>query len=236
MAGAYRATPVRSLETETFTPPIDLYLDSRLAAFQDRLANSEVGQFIENSCAQIRARIKGRRGRRSARKTTREEQGKAWREERQSWCQQGQPIRQRFTEKQKILAAWKIRWQTQEARRKEQDYWDQVRRPPDPSILKLHQGLRKAESSMLIQLRTGRTGLRHFLNKARVPGYELEQCSCGIGLETPQHVLLDCPQELERRGALRESWKGQLDFTSLLDTPKGAPIASKWMIRSRRIS
>jgi hypothetical protein len=33
VAGAYRATPIRSLETETFTPPIDLYLDSRLATF-----------------------------------------------------------------------------------------------------------------------------------------------------------------------------------------------------------
>ena len=51
VAGAYRATLVHSLEIETFTLLIDLYLDSRLAAFQDRLANSEVGQFIENSCA-----------------------------------------------------------------------------------------------------------------------------------------------------------------------------------------
>src|SRR5258708_6309474 len=41
VAGAYRATPIRSLEIETFTPPIDLHLDSRLAAFQKRLENSE---------------------------------------------------------------------------------------------------------------------------------------------------------------------------------------------------
>jgi hypothetical protein len=37
VAGAYRATPICSLEIETFTPPIDLYLDSQLAAFQRRL-------------------------------------------------------------------------------------------------------------------------------------------------------------------------------------------------------
>ena len=47
-----------------------------------------------------------------------------------------------------------------------------MKRPLDLAILKLHKGLQKAESSMLIQLRTGRTGLRHFLNKVRVPGYE----------------------------------------------------------------
>jgi hypothetical protein len=28
VAGAFRATPVRALETETFTPPLNLYLDS----------------------------------------------------------------------------------------------------------------------------------------------------------------------------------------------------------------
>jgi hypothetical protein len=43
VAGAYKATPIRSLEVETFTPPIDLYLDGRLAAFQKRLEDSEVG-------------------------------------------------------------------------------------------------------------------------------------------------------------------------------------------------
>ena len=59
-------------------------------------------------------------------------------------------MRQRFTEKQKVLAAWKNRWQEQEAKRKEQDLWDQVKRPLDPTILRLHKGLRKVESSMLI--------------------------------------------------------------------------------------
>src|SRR6202035_854751 len=113
-----------------------------------------------------------------------EEQRKAWREERQGWCQQGQPMHQRFTEKQKVPAAWKNRWQEQEAERKEQDVWDQVKRPPDPTILLLHKGLCKAESSMLIQLRTDRTGLRHFLNKVRVPGYESGQCEYNTGLET----------------------------------------------------
>jgi len=30
---AYRATPIKTLEAEAYVPPIDLYLDSRLAAF-----------------------------------------------------------------------------------------------------------------------------------------------------------------------------------------------------------
>src|SRR5271167_3057945 len=89
---------------------------------------------------------------------------------------------------------------------------------------------------MLVQLRTGRTGLRHFLSKAQVPGYESEECSCGTSPETPRHILLHCPQEEERRIVLREALGGHLDLSRLLDTPRGAPVASKWMIRSSRIS
>jgi hypothetical protein len=152
VAGAYRATPIRSLETETFTPPIDLYLDSRLATFQKRLENSEVGQVIGNACNWIKARIKSRRGRKSNRKTAINEQRESWNREQEEWFRQDQPTHQRFTEKQKVLAAWKDRWQKQETRRKKEDVWDQVKRPPDPAILKLYKGLHKAESSMLIQL------------------------------------------------------------------------------------
>ena len=46
IAGAYKATPARALETETHTPPIDLYLDRQVAVFQKRLDSSLVGQLI----------------------------------------------------------------------------------------------------------------------------------------------------------------------------------------------
>ena len=88
---------------------------------------------------------------------------------------------------------------------------------------------------MLIQLRTGRIGLRHFLNKVKVPGYESGQCECDMGPKPPRHVLLHCPHESECRKALKESQGGSLDFNRLLDTPRGAPIFSKWMIRSGMI-
>jgi hypothetical protein len=37
VAGAYRATPIRHLEVETWIPPLDLYLNKRLANFEDQL-------------------------------------------------------------------------------------------------------------------------------------------------------------------------------------------------------
>ena len=104
--------------------------------------------------------------------------------------------------------------------------WDQIHRPPDKKVLKLHSNLRKAESTVLIHMRTGRTGLAHFLYKAKVPGWDSAICECGQAPETPRHVLLYCPRERERRIELGN----RTDFVRLLDTLEGAAVASKWMI------
>jgi hypothetical protein len=55
------------------------------------------------------------------------------------------------------------------------------------------------ESAILVQLRIGRIGFRHFLSKAQVPGYELEQCGCGTSIETPRYILLHRPHEVVSR-------------------------------------
>jgi hypothetical protein len=68
------------------------------------------------------------------------------------------------------------------------------------------------------------------VSKARVPGYESEQCNCGTGPETPRYILLRCPQEAEHRTVLREALGGQLDLNRLLGTPRGASVVSKWMV------
>jgi hypothetical protein len=62
------------LEIEAYVSPIDLYLDSWLTAFQDRLTNSEVGQLIEKACQTIQNRIKNRRGHKRAQEASIEEQ------------------------------------------------------------------------------------------------------------------------------------------------------------------
>lgn len=46
------------------------------------------------------------------------------------------------------------------------------------------------------------------------------------------NVLLNCLHETERRKVLREALGGHLDLGRLLNTSRGVPVASKWMIRS----
>jgi hypothetical protein len=66
--------------------------------------------------------------------------------------------------------------------------------PPGTDVLKLHKGLRKAESSLAIQLRRGINGLDAFLFQARVPSVFSPPCSCGRGRQTAKHVFIFSPQ------------------------------------------
>ena len=111
-----------------------------------------------------------------------------------------------------------------------------VLRPPDPKVLKLYSGLRKAESSALVQFRTGYTGLAYFLYKACVLGIESGLCSYRSSSEMPRHILIHCQKEELRRGELRRVGRSSLDFRMLLDTPKGIGVASRWIVRLGRLS
>ncbi len=74
VAGAYKATPVRCLETETWVPLLDLYLNKRLADFEGRLnepvlgpTKKTAGSLIARACQRIAGRFRrvSRPGRRS---------------------------------------------------------------------------------------------------------------------------------------------------------------------------
>jgi hypothetical protein len=225
VAGAYKATPIRALETETYTPPLDLYLDGRLAAFRDRLANSRVGQSIQEACKVIQRRLRNKKGRRRGYRPIPSLFKDDWARTRSSDLGKS-------TESKRVVEAWIRRWQAST----KPDTWDRILRPPDPKVLKLHSGLHKAESSALVQFRTGCTGLAYFLHKARVPGVESGLCSCGNGFETPRHMLIHCEKEQAQREELRRIGEGGLDFKKLLDTPEGAGVTSRWIVRSGRLS
>jgi hypothetical protein len=55
--------PIRSLEAETYVPPLDIYMDGLQVAFRDRLKRSGQDGIIANACQTIRRRLLNRRGR-----------------------------------------------------------------------------------------------------------------------------------------------------------------------------
>jgi|SRR5579862_451973 len=244
--GAFKSTAVTKLEIESYVPPLDLWLNGRVACYQARLELSGVGQQIRDACAVIRGRILARTQQRR-RRTVGELHANTPGTKRKAWTERWTGGRiedwdQRA--KEKVLADWKDRWKAWRAKdaRPERGRRTPGSVPeatidtvPTAQILKLHDGLQKAESSILVQVRTGSIGLRKHLHRRRVPGFATAQCACGGGEETPRHIALVCEQEINRRDRLRLASGRPVTYGRLTGTPKGAKVFSEWMIKSGRL-
>lgn len=72
----------------------------------------------------------------------------------------------------------------------------------------LYAALSSDEAAILVQARTDKTRLNSSLARIRVVGSE--QCECGRGAETVQHVLLSCPRWTQQREVFRQTLGGQI--------------------------
>ncbi len=87
--------------------------------------------------------------------------------------------------------------------------------------MKLHKGLRKAESLLAIQLRSRINGLDAFLFQAKVPSVLSPLCSYGSGQQKAKHVFNLCPQYSGARHKLLEELEHLPDFSRLLGSADG---------------
>jgi hypothetical protein len=220
VAGAFKATPLRELETETYTPPLDIYCNEMYARHIQRTYSSKAGKFIQEQCRVIFGKLQRRKRRRALDPIVPVIQ------EKLDW------VRQRAQElgndsRKAIVQEWSVRWHKH--RKRGYKYSIAALDKPCAKKLKLYDNLKKAESSVVFQARTGRIGLGHFLNIANVPGYKLS-CQYKRGDETAEHILLYCPIERERR-----EWRRGLSFRDLVSEPKAVAATAKWLIQSQKL-
>jgi ribonuclease HI len=107
---------------------------------------------------------------------------------------------------------------------------------PTKKVLRVHQGLHRALSTAIIQLRTGKIGLRHYLYQRGVPNVPDADCQCGKATQTVQHVLLACPLLKSLReeifGRRLGGPEGEGSLKKILNTPKLAIRAANFMVRT----
>ena len=224
VAGAFRATPITELETETFTPPLDIYCKEQVAAHIRRTFSSPVGSFIREQCRTISSKLRRRR-RVQARSpppiVPAIQKRLDWAAQRESCFGTG---------KAAVLYEWRARWQADQE--KCRNWLSQAAKEgPEALRLNLHSNLRKAESAVLIQARTGRISLSHFLSKARVPGFPSPLCTCGEGTETAEHVLAHC----KNLGSQRP-WRNGTKLIQLVSQPECSATTARWLIKSGRLA
>jgi hypothetical protein len=239
VAGAYRATPVRLLEVETATPPLDLYLDKWVADFERRLERTGKGGLIQAVCNRVATRLRHRRQRRrhAAIETpphTSLEYGigrTAW---AKVWTEDSTP-------EETVWVHWKRRWMrnTGESPDHRRDNAPAAQPLFSYDALKKHRHLLKHESSLLTQIRTGKVGLRAFLFERKVPDVATPRCSCGEAPETAAHLVLDCPQLEYQRDNLRQSLhpiplSTYRDFAAATAKGKSASKLVRWLLSTGR--
>ena len=146
--------------------------------------------------------------------------------------------------KRLVLRDWESRWKAENRRlgRDSRPVTDREGRgvvqtdtAPTRKVLLLHKDLRKAESSLLVQIRTGRIGLAEFLYSRKVPGFPNGNCRCDGGLETPRHMALFCTIESARRQQLRGPDGRIVGYPLLTGTNLGAKVFTKWIMQSNRL-
>ena len=197
--GAYKATPVQVLEAEAVISPIQTQLDALVIRHQ---ALRGVHPLTIEGNRIIRRRLRGKRGRARPIRLTPSLEMEEWalRElEAKDWDQAATATRKKahwhdpesdVEEYQDVgVLAKKIgSW----ARKKWTEWWEAYqdaipehsRTPAQKEPLfgdryNYHLKLRKAESSMAVQLRSGKNGFNHFLHKVKVPGVLSARCSYG---------------------------------------------------------
>lgn len=242
VTGGYRATQIRHLEVEAATPPIHIYLNKRVAEFESRLEYTGMAKKVRSACAAVASRLRRQRTRiRPVGPQLLPKGGEQKAKWASRWCAEGE-----LTTDEAVERDWRLWWEGKvEIQARSQGGPSVEPADTDPEFkgkkaLQKHQGLKKHESSLLIQIRTGKIGLRAFLFQRRVPEVNTPLCRCSITGETPAHIVLYCPelqQEREelQRALLPHPLRTTRDFTAATADPACAGTVVRWLLATGRL-
>jgi ribonuclease HI len=149
----------------------------------------------------------------------------------------GEPIiRLAAAAKRAVRQRIRERWEKQWEREATSAPTKRLVQAPNKKTPRLYEGLSKPQCAILIQMRTMRTGLRHFLFKIKAA--ETDRCSCDEGSQTPRHILMQCPQYIIPRTKLWEQLDKvgigitEIDYDKIMSNPQATRYVVNFMHRT----
>jgi ribonuclease HI len=102
---------------------------------------------------------------------------------------------------------------------------------PNKKIIRLYDSLSKPQCAILIQMRTMRIGLKHFLFKIKAA--DSDRCGCDAGSQTPRHVLMECPSYIGLRANLWDRLQDieglEMDYDKIMSHPQATRYVVNYM-------
>ena len=131
---------------------------------------------------------------------------------------------------QRTLGLWEETWSSEKTGRE----LHAICPKPTKKTLKLHKGLCKAASTLIVQMRTEKIGLKKFLHFRKVPGFDSPECPCRRGMQSAKHVLTECRANARERNRTWEEERrkaafGRIRWGEMLTQPKFAKKAAQFM-------
>jgi ribonuclease HI len=124
------------------------------------------------------------------------------------------------TAKRRVRRRIKERWAKEWAKERTSKPNQRLVKVPDKKVLRLFDSLSKPYTSILIQMRSMRIALNHFLYK--IKAVESDECYCSEGSQTPRHILMQCPLYAD----LRQTFLDKIRMTDLGDSTDYDAIVS----------
>ncbi|KAI1005846.1 hypothetical protein K3495_g2368 [Podosphaera aphanis] len=82
-----------------------------------------------------------------------------------------------------------------------------------------HRNLKRAQSSVAIQIRSEHIGLKSYLYRRRVPGFDSPQYQCGYLSENVKHAIMACPLKARGRAEVWRRAKNR-SFEAMMNNPE----------------
>ena len=229
ITGGYKSTPIPVLEAESHVPNIRVHLDVLvLQALKKRGANPAVRQGNRRIQAHLR-RHPGRGG----------ELPLTPMNEKRQWAAESLPDPPPTNLKPQSLPLRLRRWREGEQAERWKAYQTGLQTSVTPAQrgewshrrIDVHDGLQKAESSAVVQIRSQHIGFNRYLFKRKVPGIEGPSCPCGWWSQDVKHILMNCPRYQHHRPNLLLA-AGTYDYDVMVSTSQGIRAAARWLVRS----
>jgi hypothetical protein len=213
ITGAYKRTPVISLEKDADIPPLKNHIDSQCVKQALRTRLNPVQEAIrvvvdKQSSHLLRDATPIERLLERAQRTAQEQhENDPTRLAKQLCHQQWQKDWNQYAS-QRREATWKTEWKLRGQ--------------------KLYDNLSRAQASIATLLRTEVIGLNDFLARVGVPDIRPD-CICGFPRQDVKHIMLHCPNFSNRASMFLQG--GSQNLQTILTTNKGIQAATNWVLR-----